>query len=200
MTLQYRIGTSGAFTSLTGIEYQNNTASQTSGTTGQNILTKTITLPATCDNQSVIQLRWAGRDVSGSGARASFGFDNISVNSCTTNTSTYYYRSLTTGNWNTSSTWEASPTGVGGWITACTPPTNAAASITILSGHTVTIDANATAPDLTINNGGTLQSNSTVFVSLTMNGNLVNDGTFQMVNGSFGVNVIFNKKSGDVNL
>ncbi|MGZ4060289.1 MAG: T9SS type A sorting domain-containing protein [Bacteroidia bacterium] len=194
VTLQYRIGTAGNFISLTGIEYQNNTTSQTSAvTTPQNLLTKTITLPATCDNQAVVQLRWAARDVSGAGSRASFAFDNISVSSCNTNTSTYYYRSVTSGSWNTASTWEASPTGAGGWITACTPPTSIAASITIQNGHTVTVDANSTAPDLTVNSGGTLISNSTSFVSLTISGNLVNNGTLQMVSGSGGVNVIFNK-------
>ncbi len=80
VTLQYRVGTAGSFTNLTGIEYQNNTTTQTTAvTTPQNLLTKTITLPAACDNQSVVQLRWASRQVSGAGARPSFAVDNISV-------------------------------------------------------------------------------------------------------------------------
>jgi hypothetical protein len=81
-TLQYRIGTSGVFTTLTGIEYQNNTTTQTTSvTTPQNLVTKTITLPTSCDNQSVVQLRWVQRDVSGSGSlgRPSFAIDNISI-------------------------------------------------------------------------------------------------------------------------
>lgn len=81
VTLQYRVGTSGAFTTLTGIEYQNNTSlSNTSGsTTPQNSETKTITLPSACDNQSEVQLRWISRQVSGAGSRPSFALDNISV-------------------------------------------------------------------------------------------------------------------------
>jgi len=79
VTLQYRIGTTGAFTTLTGVGYQNNTTTQTTGTTPQNLQTRTITLPAECNNQAVVQIRWASRQVSGSGSRPSFAVDNISV-------------------------------------------------------------------------------------------------------------------------
>jgi hypothetical protein len=81
VTLQYRVGTSGAWTSLTGIEYRNINVTQTGVgvTTPQNVQTKTIILPPACDNQPVVQLRWASRQVSGGGSRPSFAFDNISV-------------------------------------------------------------------------------------------------------------------------
>src|ERR1044071_2849094 len=97
LTLQYRVGTVGAFTSLTGIEYQNNTTTQTGSgvTTPQNSQSKTIPLPAACDNQSVVQLRWAARDVSGAGARPSFAVDNVQILA----PSQLQYRSAATGNW-----------------------------------------------------------------------------------------------------
>ncbi len=80
LTLQYRVGTVGNFTNITGIEYQNNTVTQiTAVTTPQNLLTKTLVLPAACDNQPIVQLRWATRQVTGAGARPSFAVDNISV-------------------------------------------------------------------------------------------------------------------------
>ena len=80
VTLQYRVGTSGAFTTLTGVEYQNNLVGQTTAiTTPQNLANKTITLPAACNNQAVVQLRWVSRQVSGAGSRPSFAVDNISV-------------------------------------------------------------------------------------------------------------------------
>jgi hypothetical protein len=80
VTLQYRVGTSGAFTTLTGIEYQNNTTTQTTTvTTPQNSSSKTITLPSACDDESIVQLRWVSRQVSGSGNRPSFAVDNISI-------------------------------------------------------------------------------------------------------------------------
>ena len=84
--LQYRVGTypGGAFTSVSGSAsgiYQNNTTNQTGSgvTTPQNAQTLTYTLPAACNNQPVVQLRWVQRDVSGSGSRPSFAVDNISV-------------------------------------------------------------------------------------------------------------------------
>jgi len=91
MTLQYRVGTSGAFTTLTGIEYQNNTTNQTTTavTTPQNSQTKSITLPSACNNQSVVQIRWISRQVSGTGGRPSFAVDNISVSGSTAYTVTY---------------------------------------------------------------------------------------------------------------
>jgi hypothetical protein len=79
VTLQYRVGTSGNFTNLTGIEYQNNTDTQTAGTTPQKSETKTVTLPAACNNQPNVQIRWVSREVSGGGARPSFAIDNISI-------------------------------------------------------------------------------------------------------------------------
>ncbi len=80
VTLQYRVGTSGNFTNLTGIEYQNNTIGQTGAvTTPQNLQTKNITLPSECNNQPVVQLRWSSRQISGAGSRPSFAVDNISI-------------------------------------------------------------------------------------------------------------------------
>ncbi len=84
VTLQYRVGTTGAFTNLTGIEYQNNTTTQTGTvTTPQNLQTKNITLPSACNDQAVVQIRWASRQVSGVGSRPSFAVDNISVTGTT---------------------------------------------------------------------------------------------------------------------
>lgn len=80
VSLQYRVGTSGTWTTISGQEYENNTTNQiTTVTTPQKLESKTVTLPATCDNQPVVQVRWASRQVSGSGARPSFALDNISV-------------------------------------------------------------------------------------------------------------------------
>ena len=80
VSLQYRVGTSGGFTTLSGVAYQNNTTTQTTGiTTPQNSSTKTITLPSACNNQSIVQLRWVSLQVSGGGSRPSFAVDNITV-------------------------------------------------------------------------------------------------------------------------
>jgi len=79
--LQYRVGTTGNFVNLTGTEYQNNTVTQTgTGVTDpQNLMSRTITLPADANNQSEVQLRLASKQVSGGGSRPSFAIDNVLI-------------------------------------------------------------------------------------------------------------------------
>ena len=79
-TLQYRVGTSGPFTTLAGPVYTTGTTSQTTAvTTPLNTLPFTRTLPSACDHQPVVQLRWVVRDLSGSGSRPSISIDQVSV-------------------------------------------------------------------------------------------------------------------------
>jgi hypothetical protein len=59
ITCQYRIGTSGAYTTLPGTAQYLSTNASTSVAFGP------ITLPASCDNKPVVQLRWAYTYISG---------------------------------------------------------------------------------------------------------------------------------------
>jgi hypothetical protein len=82
--LQYRIGTTGDFTTIPGTFYQNDMSfPQNSGSIGQFPQTFEITLPASVNNQPVVQIRWLIRDVAtnpaGSGGRASFAIESISI-------------------------------------------------------------------------------------------------------------------------
>lgn len=82
--LQYRVGTTGIFTTVTAVAnglYQNSTVNQTTAvTTPQNQLSKLFTLPSSCNNQPIVQLRFVQRDFSGVGAsRPGFAVDNISI-------------------------------------------------------------------------------------------------------------------------
>ncbi len=143
-------------------------------------------------NLSHYYLRWQYTGNSGSTNGQGIGIDNFYVSCCPT--LSYYYRSTTTGNWSSPSTWQVSPNDSTGWVGACAAPTNQAAGVNILNGHTVTVDVNSTAPDITINNGGTLQANTSSFVTLSIKGNIINNGVLQMYDGStYGVNVVFNK-------
>jgi hypothetical protein len=83
MVLQYRVGTTANFTSLLGTVYTNNMTTQTGSgiTTPQNSQTIKVTLPAECNNQPVVQIRWISRQVSGSGSRPSFAIDNFDIRS-----------------------------------------------------------------------------------------------------------------------
>lgn len=73
---------------------------------------------------------------------------------CVTNNSDYF-RSYQSGNWTDLNTWQSSTDNVN-WITATSYPTSNANTITISSGHTVTINAAVSADQLTINSGGIL--------------------------------------------
>lgn len=82
--LQYRIGTTGSFTSVSGLAngiYQNNTTTQTTNnvTTPQKLESQNLILPVAANNQSVVQIRWVQRDASGGGSRPGFAVDNISI-------------------------------------------------------------------------------------------------------------------------
>ncbi|MFN8316978.1 MAG: hypothetical protein U0T32_11085 [Chitinophagales bacterium] len=78
--LQYRVGTSGAFTNVSGSGYQNQlTPTNTTGTGAVAGQTISVTLPVVCEGQANVQLRWTIRDVSGSGNRPGFSIDNISI-------------------------------------------------------------------------------------------------------------------------
>jgi len=82
MALQYRVGTTGPFITLPSTEYfSDQTVPKDNGLT-EPINTKTIkvTLPAECNNQPIVQIRWVARD-SGKGSRPSFAIDDIVIKS-----------------------------------------------------------------------------------------------------------------------
>ena len=82
MGLQYRVGNTGIFTDVAASEYQNPGGSDNiTGTGSINPQTITVTLPAGCNNQAEVQLRWVYREVSGAGNRPGFSVTNVSVGS-----------------------------------------------------------------------------------------------------------------------
>jgi len=126
-------------------------------------------------------------------------YSSGATTSATTTTQTSavndYFRSKTTGNWNTAGTWESSPNNAN-WITSTLVPDASAAAITVLSGHNVTLDTNATISGLSINSGGTFTASDatarTLTISKSASGStttLTNNGTW--VNGAGGSTVIF---------
>ncbi|MCX7832615.1 MAG: T9SS type A sorting domain-containing protein [Ignavibacteria bacterium] len=164
VTLQYRIGTTGLFTNLTGIEYQNNTTTQTGNTTSpQNLQTKTITLPSVCDNQSVVQLRWASRQVSGSGSRPSFAVDNVSINGSSISQNTYTWNAIGTASWTTATNWtpsrnNPSPSDIlqfnnGGTVTVTNVPTQTIGKLLVTNSTIVNLQSGAANNILTITGG-----------------------------------------------
>ncbi len=87
---------------------------------------------------------------------SNFSLD-ITINqggSCSSS-ATDYFQSRSSGNWNTTTTWESSATGLAGsWINATLTPTNVANTITILNTHTVTVTASVSVDQVVIQSGG----------------------------------------------
>lgn len=74
---QYRVGTSGTWTTITATS-GSNPYSQSGGTAGVKT-TVSATLPAAADNQPVVQVRWATWRGTESGGSAGLAIDNVSV-------------------------------------------------------------------------------------------------------------------------
>jgi hypothetical protein len=75
---QYRVGTTGAYTDLPGAVSAIEFSSANAGPTNFG----PITLPSTCDNQAVVQVRWVYYWIgSGSGARDGIRLDDITISS-----------------------------------------------------------------------------------------------------------------------
>ncbi|MEJ7681475.1 MAG: hypothetical protein WKG06_27215 [Segetibacter sp.] len=69
---------------------------------------------------------------------------------------TDYFRSAKSGAWDIADTWESSPDGTNNWIPSATVPTSDANTITVRSGHSITISNNTEVDQLIILNGGLL--------------------------------------------
>lgn len=74
MVAQYRVGSSGAWTTIPGT----NAFSQAGGTTGVKV-TRELTLPQDAENQPVVQIRWAVWRGGSSGNSSGIALDNVSV-------------------------------------------------------------------------------------------------------------------------
>lgn len=77
VVMQYRVGASGSWTTVTGT---GNPYSQSGGTTGVKA-SPSLTLPPAADNQPVVQLRWATWRGTESGSSSGLAIDNISITS-----------------------------------------------------------------------------------------------------------------------
>ena len=70
------------------------------------------------------------------------------------------FRSTTSGDWNSTSTWQMSTNGGAIWISATSTPDNLSSTITLTSPYIVTVTADVTADQISIQTGATLSINS----------------------------------------
>jgi len=85
-----------------------------------------------------------------------------------------YFRSKATGNWSSAASWESSSNN-STWSDDTRTPTSLDHAITILNGHTVTVDAAVTADEVVVANGGILSTGT----NLTVNNGTGDDITVQ---------------------
>ncbi len=76
--LQFRVGSSGAWSDV--LDLSNNTVEYPSGTAGTSASFST-TLPASTENQSLVQVRWIYYYISGAGTRPEMSVDQITASS-----------------------------------------------------------------------------------------------------------------------
>lgn len=100
-------------------------------------------------------------------------------------TLTKSFRSLSSGNWNSTTTWQQSINGGATWSAATSTPVSTDGSITIRSPHTVTVTSAVSVDELTVEAGGQLKVNAGQTITIvngqgtdmTLNGMIVNQGT-----------------------
>jgi hypothetical protein len=107
---------------------------------------------------------------------AQTGFGHFALANLNTNA---YFRSTASGNWNATSTWQASADNTT-WQTALSTPDYNSNTISIQSGHTVTITSSVTIDQTVVN--GTLVYGDFAGSTLTLNDGT---GTDLIVNGTF---------------
>ena len=175
VVLQYRVGTTGSWTTVTNSSYSHGSSDRSAGAIDRYL---NLSLPSSVDNNSNIQLRWATWTTTRSSSYSGVAIDSIRVTGSVT-PSLWYFRSKQTGNWNSASTWEMS-TDNSNWINATVFPDYQCKSINIQSGHTVTLTASDTIDEVTIN--GTLCYGNNTGSTLTINNGT---GTDLTINGTF---------------
>lgn len=107
----------------------------------------------------------------------------VTSSTVTTNSlPTDYFRSLTNGNWNVSTSWESSSDNAN-WVNATTYPDGTSNITTVRSGHTITLSANADVKYLSIESGGNLDCIGFT-LNITSAGSITNNGAFTRGTGT----------------
>lgn len=134
-------------------------------------------------NGSTFGIQWAVADAGSAAPDKGIGIDNFNIIASNT-ANTDYFRSRQTGNWATVTTWESSKDDIT-WVNSSLAPDNNANTVTILSGHIVTVAASVSTDETTINSGGqvSVSAGQTFTIAngtgtdLTVDGTLLNSGT-----------------------
>lgn len=168
--------TTGTWTDFDPLDCTAPTTTGISGSLNGNLAANQVAVTATILGLNITAgstffIRW--RDADATGNDDGLGIDDFSFTAGYTPASTDYFRSITNGDWSLTTTWEQSPDSIS-WVAATSVPTSAANSITIRSGHTVTIATMASADQVFIKSGGTVDHFNGSFTISDGTGNDVN--------------------------
>jgi len=157
------------------------TVASVSGTSGTSI---TVTVNSVSGNGTIrLDINASGTTIVDDAGNAISGGYNLGevYTIVQPSNNTDYFRSITSGNWNNTSTWESSTDNIAYHPASLTPDFNAN-QITILTGHTVNVTANVAIDQTTIDAGGAVVVNPGTDLT-------INDGTAWdlVVNGSLTV-------------
>jgi len=98
------------------------------------------------------------------------------------------YRSVASGNWSSLATWEIYNGLM--WTTPLLAPSSLSGAIAIRNSHTVTVTANTTVDDVTIDVGGTINiSTGTLTLDILGLGDLTCNGALQVAGGDLNMNL-----------
>jgi len=118
--------------------------------------------------------------------------DGVVASTKTSTADTDHFRSKTTGNWNSTDTWESSSNNTN-WVQSTLVPSSSPTTVTILNGHIVSIDENVIVNSLILNSGSTLTINAGK--QLTVNSTLSNSGTLNLLSDALGTATILTPSS-----
>jgi PKD repeat protein len=174
VVLQYRVGTSGSWNTVSGSAYLHSSSTRTDGQVDS---FTSLVLPSDADDRAVVQLRWAVWRGTMSGSSSGIALDNISITG--SEPELRYFRTAQSGYWRDTTTWEISSDSAD-WQTADAWPSYHDHSIVIRSGHTVSLSQADTLDQVTVN--GTL-----TFSGTATGTPVIHDGAGidLMVNGTF---------------
>ncbi|MDR3704888.1 MAG: DUF5018 domain-containing protein [Paludibacteraceae bacterium] len=89
-----------------------------------------------------------------------------------------YFQSVATGDWSVATNWQSSPDGLT-WIAATTAPTSSAKSVSILSGHNITISTATAIGKTNVKAGGTLTCSAIYTVAASDTLTIEQNGTLE---------------------
>ena len=177
----------GSAVTITGIDAYGNAVS--GGTVNFTTTAGTIT-PASATLSSTGSVTISNFKVTASGtgktitatSGAVFVLSNTFTVNGYTSSASDYFRSAGSTDWSSTATWQSSPDGTN-WYSSTLVPTSASTSITIQSGHTVSVSSSVGGDAMTINSGGAVNINSGGTLTIS-NGS----GTDLTISGTLNVN------------